>query len=76
MNTVDVGWGLAGLLVLLAGGAALLVHVFALGRGGAVALAAVRAVAQLAVVSLVIGFVLRSVGWTAAFLALMVTAAP
>ena len=46
-----------------------------LGRPRDVLLAAVRAVVQLAVVSLVIGFVLRSLWLTFAFLAVMVTVA-
>ena len=75
MNTVTLGWPLAALLVILAGAAAATTELAGLGRGRDIAIAAVRAAVQLAVVSLIIGFVLRSIGWTAAFLALMVVVA-
>ncbi len=75
MNTVTVGWPLAGVLFGLAGSAALVTRIAQLGRPVGVLSAAVRAVAQLAVVSLVIGVVLRSLGLTAAFLILMVAVA-
>jgi len=75
MNTVTLGWPLAALLVILAAAAAATTELAGLGRGRDIAIAAVRAAVQLAVVSLVIGFVLRSIGWTAAFLALMVVVA-
>jgi putative ABC transport system permease protein len=72
MSTVTLGWALAALLVGLAATAALLVRVSSLGRGRSVLAAALRAAVQLAAVSAVIGFVLRSLGWTIAFLGLMV----
>ena len=75
VNTVTVGWPLAGVLFGLAGSAALVTRIAQLGRPVGVLSAAVRAVAQLAVVSLVIGVVLRSLGLTAAFLILMVAVA-
>ena len=75
MNTVTLGWPLAALLVILAAAAAATTELAGLGRGRDIAIAAVRAAVQLAAVSLVIGFVLRSIGWTAAFLALMVVVA-
>ncbi len=75
MNTVTLGWPLAALLVVLAATASITTELAGLGRGRDIAIAAVRAAAQLTVVSLVIGFVLRSIGWTAAFLALMVIVA-
>lgn len=75
MGTVTVGWPLAVLLALLAGSAAALVGLTGLGRAWAVLAAAGRALVQLAAVSLVIVFVLRSFGWTTAFLAMMVIVA-
>jgi len=59
-------------LVLLAVGASALGR---LARGRAIAVASVRAVVQLAVVSLVIAFVLRSTWWSLAFAAVMFTIA-
>lgn len=75
MNTVEIGWGLAAVLAVMTAATALLVGRSGLGPGRDVLIAAVRAVLQLGAVSLVIGFVLGSPGWTAAFLALMVLAA-
>jgi len=75
MNTVTLGWPLIGLVVVLAGSAAVATWLAGLGRPSAVVIAAIRAVAQLAAVSLVIGFVLRSLALTAAFLALMIIVA-
>jgi len=75
MNTVTLGWPLAALMAILAAAAAATTELAGLGRGRDIVIAAVRAAVQLAVVSLVIGFVLRSIGWTAAFLALMVVVA-
>ena len=75
MNAVTLGWPLAALVVILAAAAAATTELAGLGRGRDIVIAAVRAAVQLAVVSLVIGFVLRSIGWTAAFLALMVVVA-
>ena len=60
------------LLVVLAAAAALVVRLLELGRARDTLIAVVRAVLQLAAVSLVIGFVLRSLWLTAAFLTLMV----
>ncbi|WP_424231806.1 ABC transporter permease [Actinophytocola sp.] len=68
---VAIGWSLAGVLVLLTVVAAVAVGVGRLGPWWPVALAACRAVGQLAAVSLVIVLVLHS-GWlTAAFVLLM-----
>ncbi len=75
MNTVTVGWPLATLLVGLAAAAAAGTWLAGLGRPWGVVTAAVRAVAQLAVVSLLIGVVLRSLWLTAGFLLFMVTVA-
>ncbi|HEX6360402.1 ABC transporter permease [Actinophytocola sp.] len=66
-----IGWQLAAVLVLLIVAAAVVVGVGRIGSWRAVVTAAVRAVGQLAVVSLVIVLVLRS-GWlTAAFVLFM-----
>ena len=75
MQVVEVGWALAALLTVLTGCAAVLVRWAGLGRARPVVIAAVRAVVQLAVVSLVIAFVLRSIPWTVAFIAVMVIVA-
>jgi putative ABC transport system permease protein len=75
VNTVTLGWPLAVLLTLLTAAAATTTQLAGLGRGTGIVIAAVRAAAQLAVVSLVIGFVLRSLALTAAFLLLMVLVA-
>jgi len=75
VNTVTVGLSLVGLLVLLVASAAIVTRLAGLGRPRDVLLAAVRAVVQLSVVSLVIGFVLRSLWLTFAFLLVMVTVA-
>ena len=75
VNTVVLGWPLAALLVVLTAGAATVTQLAGLGRSRSVVVAAVRAVLQLAAVSLVIGVVLRSLALTAAFLMLMVVVA-
>jgi len=68
---VAIGWSLAGVLVLLTIVAAVVVWLGKLGPWWPVATAALRAVGQLAAVSLVIVLVLRS-GWlTAGFVLLM-----
>jgi putative ABC transport system permease protein len=68
---VPFGWPLVAVLALLVAGAAAVVGVGGLGAWRPVVTAAVRAVGQLAAVSLVIVFVLRS-GWlTAAFVLFM-----
>lgn len=72
---LEVGWELGLLLVLLAGLAAVVVRAAALGSPWAPMTAGLRAVVQLAAVSLVIGFVLRSLPWTIAFILLMVSVA-
>ena len=70
-GTIAVGWGLAGILVLLVVAAALVVWFGGIGHWREVATAALRAAGQLALVSLVITAVLRS-GWlTAVFVLLM-----
>ena len=71
LTTVAIGPLLAALLVVLASAAALVVKLFELGRARDTFIAVARAIVQLAAVSLVIGFVLRSLWLTAAFLALM-----
>ena len=60
------------LLLVLTGAAALVVRTQGLGRSRETAVAAARAVLQLAAVSLVIGAVLRSLWLTAAFLTVMI----
>ncbi|MEO5831820.1 MAG: ABC transporter permease [Nakamurella sp.] len=70
-GTVQLGPALAVLLAGFAGAAALLVRVTDLARARDVLIACGRATVQLAVVSLLIGAVLRSAGLTAAFIALM-----
>lgn len=75
LNTVTLGWPLAVLLILLTVVAAVLYRFAGLGRPSLVITAALRAVAQLAAVSLVIGAVLHSLPLSCAFLALMVVIA-
>jgi len=75
LTTVTTGPLLASLLALLAGSAALIVRTLGLGRARDTLTAAARAVLQLAGVSLVIGYVLRSLWLTAAFLSLMMLVA-
>lgn len=75
MNTVAVGWPLGVLLFLLVAAAAVVTRLAELGRPKDVLFAAARGVSQLAVVSLVIGFVLRSLWLTFGFLLVMVTVA-
>ncbi|MFD0683559.1 ABC transporter permease [Actinomadura fibrosa] len=70
-----VGPVLGIVLLALAAFAALLARAGGLGLGRDMLVASARAVAQLAVVSLVIAAVLRSGGWTAAFIAGMVVIA-
>ena len=72
MNAVTLGWPLAILLVLLTAVTAAIYRLADLGPPRNVVTAAVRAVAQLALVSLVIVVVLQSLALTAAFLVLMV----
>lgn len=68
---VTVGFPLAIVLLVLAGGAAAVTHVAGLGRARDNLIIAARATAQLAAVSAVIVFVLRSMWLTVAFLLLM-----
>jgi len=75
VDAVELGWPLAALLVLLAVTAAAVVRVAELGSWRTPLTATARAVVQLSAVSLVIVFVLRSMGWTLAFVALMVLVA-
>jgi putative ABC transport system permease protein len=75
VDTVIIGLPLLVLLLGLTCAAALVIRFSGLGTGSSVASAAVRAVAQLAAVSLVIGFVLRSLLLTTLFLTLMVAVA-
>lgn len=70
-----VGPALAIVLGALASGAALLVRLGALGLGRDMLVVALRAAVQLTAVSLLIAAVLRSAGWTAAFVAGMVVIA-
>ena len=67
-----IGPLLAVLLIVLASAAALVVKLFELGRARDTFIAVARAIVQLAGVSLIIGFVLRSLWLTAVFLAMMV----
>ncbi|MBT2207379.1 MULTISPECIES: ABC transporter permease [Actinomadura] len=71
----EVGPVLALVLVALASAAAVLARFGGLGLGRDMLVAAVRAAAQLAAVSLVIAAVLGSAGWTSAFIAGMVVVA-
>ncbi|MEU5877158.1 ABC transporter permease [Spirillospora sp. NPDC047279] len=76
MNAAPAVGPLLGLvLVVLTAAAALLVRLGGLGPGREVCVAAMRATAQLAAVSLLIAAVLRSAGWTALFVAGMVVVA-
>ena len=75
LSIVTFGWALAVLLVVLAVAAAAMTRLAGLGRASGVLIAAVRAVVQLAAVSLVIAVVLRSLPLTALFLLLMVIVA-
>ena len=75
MNPVTLGWPLAALVVLLTAAAATVTGVARIGRAREVVIASVRAVVQLAVVSLIIVVVLRSLPLTALFLMLMVAVA-
>ena len=74
-GVVEVGVALAVLLAVLVVLAALVTRVSGIGRARDVLTAAVRAVLQLASVSAVIVFVLRSVWWTLLFLAGMAAVA-
>jgi putative ABC transport system permease protein len=71
----QVGPLLVVVLLALTAAAALVVRLGGLGSGREVAVVAVRATGQLAVVSLLIAAVLRSAGWTGAFIAMMVVVA-
>jgi putative ABC transport system permease protein len=75
VTTVELGPRLAIALVALTIGAALVVQLGGLGDGRSTLIAAVRATVQLAAVSAVILFVLRSLWWTFAFLLLMIVVA-
>jgi putative ABC transport system permease protein len=70
-----VGPALGLVLLALACVAALLVRLGGLGLAREILVAAARATVQLAVVSLLIAAVLRSAGWTAAFVTVMVVVA-
>lgn len=72
---LSLGWPLAVLLVAFAGAAAVVVRTAGLGDWHAPITAATRCVIQLAVVSLVIGYVLRSMWWTGAFVGFMILVA-
>ena len=75
LTTVHIGPLLAVLLAVLAAAAAGTVKLLDLGRARDTWIAVARAVLQLTAVSLVIGYVLRSLWLTAAFLTLMVLVA-
>lgn len=64
-------WRLAVVLALLTGAAVIVSRVGGLGVGREQAVAAVRAVVQLAAVSVVIGLVLGSIAWSLGFVLLM-----
>lgn len=72
---IEIGWPLAALLAGFAAVAALVAALSQLGDWRSPLTAAVRAVVQLAAVSLVIHLALNSLWWTAAFIAGMVVAA-
>jgi putative ABC transport system permease protein len=74
-QVLALGWPLAALLVVLAGGAAAVVRVAGFGDWRAPLTAALRCVVQLAAVSLVIGLVLRSMWLTFLFVTFMVVVA-
>lgn len=71
-NAVKLGPALAVLLVTFAAAAALLIRLAGLGRSRDVLIACGRAVVQLLAVSLIIGVVVTSGGWTALYIAMMV----
>ena len=75
MNTVELGWALGVLLIVLAALAGIATWLAGIGRMRDPLLAAGRAVAQLAGVSAIIGTVLHSLGWTILFLVGMVVVA-
>ena len=75
MNSVVLGWPLVFAVVLLAVLATLVTGLAGLGRWSQAGTATVRAVAQLAVVSVLIGAVIKSLPLTAAFLLAMITVA-
>lgn len=75
MSTVQIGWPLAGVVVVLSILAAGVTWAGHLGSTRQPLMAAGRAVLQLLAVSTVIGAVLRSMLWTALFLAVMVIVA-
>ncbi len=75
MNSVNLGWPLAVLLLTLAGLAGIITQVAGLGPLRSPVFAALRAVPQLAAVSTIIVAVLHSLGWTLLFLCAMVLVA-
>ncbi len=75
MDTVNLGWPLAALLVILTLAAAAVTRVAAVGDWKSPLAAGARAVLQLALVSLVIGYVLTSMAWTIAFVGFMIAVA-
>jgi putative ABC transport system permease protein len=74
-SVLSLGWPLAVLLVVFTAAAALVVRAAGLGDWRAPVTAALRCVVQLAAVSLVIGFVLRSMWLTGLFITFMVMVA-
>ncbi|WP_220131834.1 MULTISPECIES: ABC transporter permease [Nocardioides] len=74
-NVLSLGWPLAVLLSVFTIAAAAVVRSAGLGDWRAPITAAARCVVQLAAVSLVIGYVLRSMWWTVAFVGFMVLVA-
>lgn len=75
MSTVTIGWPLAAVLVALTAATAVVVRWGGLLDARSVAVAGLRAMAQLLAVSAVIAVVLRSLWLTAAFLLVMVVVA-
>lgn len=75
MNSVNLGWPLAVLLLTLAGLAGIITRAAGLGPLRTPVVAALRAVAQLAAISTIIVAVLHSLGWTLLFLCGMVLVA-
>ncbi|AZI57595.1 ABC transporter permease [Nakamurella antarctica] len=74
-SNVHLGPLLIALLVIFTAAAALLVHLTLLTKGSEIVIAAVRATVQLAAVSLVIAWVLKSMLWTLVFVASMIVIA-
>ncbi|WP_293781951.1 ABC transporter permease [uncultured Aeromicrobium sp.] len=75
MDTVNLGWSLGAMIVLLAGAAAIITATSGLGHWRTPLTASARAVVQLAAVSAVIGLALQSSWGTLVFIVVMVAVA-